>query len=97
MCFGTASFFCYAIVDRALVVPYQDTLVSLMNDGDFREIVGSDLWRRMDFIRKVGNSAAHGGKKVSREQAELCFENLHVSSISLRTAMAPTTPRDNQS
>ena len=65
-------------VDRALVVPYQDTLVSLMNDGDFREIVGSDLWRRMDFIRKVGNSAAHGGKKVSREQAELCLENLYV-------------------
>lgn len=65
-------------VDRALVVPYQDTLVSLMNDGDFREIVGSDIWRRMDFIRKVGNSAAHGGKKVSREQAELCLENLYV-------------------
>lgn len=65
-------------VDRALVAPYQDTLVSLMNDGDFREIVGSDLWRRMDFIRKVGNSAAHGGKKVSREQAELCLENLYV-------------------
>ena len=65
-------------VDRALVAPYQDTLVSLMNDGDFREIVGSNLWRRMDFIRKVGNSAAHGGKKVSREQAELCLENLYV-------------------
>ena len=38
-------------VDRALVAPYQDTLVSLLNDGDFREIVGSDLWRRLDFIR----------------------------------------------
>ena len=69
---------CMYSVDRALVVPYQDTLVSLMTDGDFREIVGSDLWRRMDFIRKVGNSAAHGGKKVSREQAELCLENLYV-------------------
>lgn len=65
-------------VDSSLVMPYQDTLVSLMNDEDFRDIVGTDLWRRMDFIRKVGNSAAHGGKKITEEQAELCLENLYV-------------------
>ena len=40
-------------VDRALVMPYQDTLVSLMNTEEFREIVDHDLWRRMDFIRKM--------------------------------------------
>ena len=65
-------------VDRDLEMPYQDNLVSLMNDGKFRDIVGADLWRRLDFIRKVGNSAAHGGKKVTAEQAELCLENLFV-------------------
>lgn len=32
----------------------------------------------MEFIRKVGNNAAHGGKKVTKEQAELCLENLFV-------------------
>ena len=32
-------------VDKALVMPYQDTLVSLMNTEDFRDIVGTDLWR----------------------------------------------------
>ena len=63
-------------VDRDLTTPYQDTLVSLMNDEKFREIVGDDIWRRMDFIRKVGNNAAHLGKKVSFEQAKLCIENL---------------------
>ncbi len=65
-------------VDKALDKPWQDTLVSLMNAEDFRDIVGADIWRRMNFIRKVGNNAAHSGRKVSREQAELCLENLFV-------------------
>ncbi len=65
-------------VDKSLEMPYQDTLISLMNDSDFRDIVGNDIWRRMDFIRKVGNSATHSGKKITREQAELCLENLYV-------------------
>ena len=65
-------------VDRDLVMPYQDNLVSLMNDEKFRDIIGNDIWRRMEFIRKVGNNAAHGGKKVTVEQAELCLENLFV-------------------
>ena len=38
-------------VDRDLEMPYQDTLVALMNDEKFRDIVGDDIWRRMDFIR----------------------------------------------
>ena len=65
-------------VDRELVMPYQDNLVSLMNDEKFRDIIGNDIWRRMEFIRKLGNNAAHGGKKVTKEQAELCLENLFV-------------------
>ena len=65
-------------VDKALVMPYQDTLVSLMNTEDFRDIVGTDLWRRMDFIRRTGNNAAHSGKKITEEQAALCLENLYV-------------------
>ena len=64
-------------VDKALVMPYQDTLVSLMNTEDFRDIVGTDLWRRMDFIRRTGNNAAHSGKKITEEQAALCLENLY--------------------
>ena len=65
-------------VDSALVMPYQDTLVSLMNTEEFRDIVGSDLWRRMDFIRRMGNNAAHTGKKITTEQAMLCLENLYI-------------------
>ena len=66
-------------VDKALEMPYQDNLQSLMTGEDFRQIVGQDLYFRMDFIRIKGNHAAHAsGKKVTKEQAMLCLENLHI-------------------
>lgn len=65
-------------VDGALVKPWQDTLVNLMNTEEFRDIVGEDLWKRMDHIRRMGNAAAHGGKALTRAQAELCLENLYI-------------------
>ncbi len=63
-------------VDKELTLPWDDKLVTLMNAKEFRDIVKTDLWLRMDFIRKMGNNAAHESKKISEEQAELCLENL---------------------
>ena len=63
-------------VDRDLDMPYQDTLVTLMSETQFRDIVGKDIWQRMDYIRKLGNHSAHAGKKITIPQAELCLENL---------------------
>ena len=65
-------------VDGSLVLPYDDRLVSLMDNEDFQDIVGQDIWRRMKLIRTLGNNAAHTGKKISEEQAALCLENLFV-------------------
>lgn len=65
-------------VDSSLEMPYQDNLVSLMNSEDFREIVGLDIWRRLDLIRRIGNNAAHSAKKISYDQAELCIKNLYI-------------------
>lgn len=65
-------------VDGSLVLPYDDRLVSLMDNEDFRDIVGQDIWRRMKLIRTLGNTAAHTGKKITEEQAALCLENLYV-------------------
>ena len=65
-------------VDGSLVMPYQDTLVSLMSTEEFRDIVEPDLWRRLDVIRRVGNNAAHNGKKITLDQAKLCLENLYI-------------------
>lgn len=65
-------------VDSSLVMPYQDSLVSLMGSEEFRDIVGSDIWRRMDFIRRIANSAANSHKRITTDQAGLCLENLYV-------------------
>ena len=65
-------------VDGALVMPWKDTLVSLLGSEDFRDIVGPDIWKRLDLIRCLGNDSAHSGKKISKEQAALCLENLYV-------------------
>ncbi|MCI8327450.1 MAG: DEAD/DEAH box helicase family protein [Lachnospiraceae bacterium] len=65
-------------VDAELELPYQDNLQSLMNAEDYRQIVGPDIWKRMDYIRRCGNNAAHGGKKLGRDEAMLCLENLFI-------------------
>ncbi|MCQ2381087.1 MAG: DEAD/DEAH box helicase family protein, partial [Acidaminococcaceae bacterium] len=65
-------------VDSTLEMPYQDTLVTLINTDEFKDIVGQDIWYRMDFVRKVGNKVTHSNQKVSLEQAKLCLENLFV-------------------
>ncbi|MCL2631024.1 MAG: DEAD/DEAH box helicase family protein [Firmicutes bacterium] len=64
--------------DEALTLPADGTLISLMQTADFKALVGVDVLRRLDLIRKVGNSAVHESKDISRERAELCLENLFV-------------------
>lgn len=65
-------------VDNSLEMPYQDNLISLMSTEDFHDLVDDDLWKRLDLIRKVGNRAAHNGRKVSRDEAVLCLRNLFI-------------------
>ena len=65
-------------VDSELEMPYQDNLQSLMNAEEYREIVGQDLWKRMDYIRRCGNNVAHSNKKLGRDEAMLCLENLFI-------------------
>ena len=65
-------------VDKELEMPYRDNLQSLMNAEEYRQIIGPDLWKRMDFIRRCGNNVAHSGKKLGRDEAMLCLENLFI-------------------
>ncbi len=65
-------------VDSELEMPYQDNLQSLMNAEEYRQIVGADLWKRMDYIRRCGNNVAHSNKKLGRDEAMLCLENLFI-------------------
>ncbi len=65
-------------VEKSLEVPYQQNLYSLMSAEDYRQLVGLDIWKRMDYIRRCGNNIAHNNKKTSREEAMLCLENLAI-------------------
>ena len=65
-------------VDKSLIMPYQDNLISLIHTDEFRDIIDINLWNRIDFIRRMGNNAAHTGKKVNFDQAELCLKNLFI-------------------
>ena len=65
-------------VDSELDMPYQDNLQSLLNAEEYRRIIGPDLWKRMDYIRRCGNNVAHGSRKLGRDEAMLCLENLFI-------------------
>lgn len=56
-------------VDVELEMPYQDNLQSLMNVGEYRQIVGSDIWKRMDYILQSGNNVAHSNRKLGKDEA----------------------------
>jgi type I restriction enzyme R subunit len=65
-------------IDEELVVPYQETLESLMHTEEFKAIVEDDLWKRLEFIRRVSSTVNNTAKKVTFDQAELCLENLFI-------------------
>ena len=64
-------------VDAELKVPaYDDSLNALMSTEEFRKIVGHDILRRMDYIRKTGNIVAHSGRTIDEGQARKCLKDL---------------------
>ena len=65
-------------VDDSLDMHGDDRLVSLLSTEEFRGLVDEKLLFRLNFIRKMGNNAAHGDQEVTREQAVLCLQNLFV-------------------
>ena len=65
-------------VDNGLKMPYQDQLITLINTDDFKDIVGKDIFRRIDFLRQLGNIANHTPQKLTKDQARLALKNLHV-------------------
>lgn len=64
-------------VDKQLVLPYKKDLSVLLSTVEFVDLVDDkNLLRRLDFLRRLGNTAAHSTKKISRDQARLALENL---------------------
>ena len=53
-------------------------LVTLLNTEGFQKIVGREILKRLNFIRALGNNAAHSTRAISKEQARYALENLFV-------------------
>ena len=67
-------------VDRNLVTwrnPESVTLSDLMHTYQFRELIGRDLFEKINFIRKKGNDVKHKlGVVITKGQCEVCLKNL---------------------
>lgn len=64
------------INDEALKLPYNDTFAALINGTDFKNVVGIELYKALDYTRELGNKAAHTNMIVDRNQAILSLRNL---------------------
>lgn len=69
--------------DSALPNLRRDQFAALSGASEFRALVGHTLTRALDFIRRVGNNAAHNPDSVTREQAELSLRNLYDFAVFL--------------
>ncbi|MCL1876383.1 MAG: DEAD/DEAH box helicase family protein [Synergistaceae bacterium] len=63
--------------DESLSKPYDDRLASLVESEDFRDLLPTELFPKINYIRKLGNNALHNQKNVTADQAVLALENLH--------------------
>ena len=67
-------------VDRNLVTwrnPETVTLSDLMHTYQFRELIGRDLFEKINFIRKKGNDVKHKlNIVITKGQCEVCLRNL---------------------
>ena len=65
-------------MDESLVVPYEDKLVTLISAEDFRDLLpNADMLNKLQYLRRIGNIAAHNPKGVTYDQAVLALQHLH--------------------
>ena len=64
--------------DEDLVMPYQDTLSSLIHNNCFCELIDNKLFRPIKYIISLGNVSVHTNSSVKREEAVLALHNLHM-------------------
>lgn len=64
--------------DADLEAPYQDHLAALISEPCFIRLVGTMIRAKIDFIRKIGNSAAHPGKFAPSQAVGALREIFHI-------------------
>ncbi|MGI6252913.1 MAG: DEAD/DEAH box helicase family protein [Aminivibrio sp.] len=63
--------------DEFLTEPYDDRLATLISGERFKDLLPRGMIARLDYLRRVGNSAVHNPKSINRDQAVLALKNLH--------------------
>ncbi|HEY8435570.1 MAG TPA: DEAD/DEAH box helicase family protein [Haloplasmataceae bacterium] len=59
-------------------VPHDKTLSSLMYQSDFRNFIDDpDVFKSINYIRRIGNAAVHYGRRIKYDEALLSLKNLH--------------------
>lgn len=56
--------------------PYDTTLSSLIHEPSFKQLLGYQLFKEVNLIRKIGNNAAHGSK-ISQDESLTCLKYLY--------------------
>ncbi len=68
----------YVYTAEKLDKPYSEELNALLSASAFKALLPSGLIKRLDYIRRLGNLAAHTGKRIESEDAVLALYNLFV-------------------
>lgn len=63
-------------VEDALVLPGEQALSDLMGTPEFQKLVQPDLWKRLEYIRRLGNRAAHTDAAIPLDKAEQALHYL---------------------
>lgn len=64
-------------VDGDLKIPYQQTLATLIHDRNFKNIIDTNLLKKIIYIQKLGNQAVHSNTKIKKQESLLSLKNLH--------------------
>jgi type I restriction enzyme, R subunit len=85
--------------DPDLEKPWDNTLNALIHTHTFRKLIDPNMFREIDLIRRIGNSAAHG-KRIGRHESLASLKNLFrmMGFVAIHYArQVPTIPTFDES
>ncbi|MFD2514209.1 DEAD/DEAH box helicase family protein [Pontibacter locisalis] len=78
--------------DSSLHPPYQDNLAALIHEPGFKQLLPANLFQSVNFIRKLGNVAAHHKGSPSPGEAFAAIRHLYGFMAFLAGAYSPVRP-----
>lgn len=80
--------------DEDLTLPFDTSLYNITNEMGFKKIVGYKIYEKIRLIRKEGNLALHGNRRIREEDAmNICREVFHVMFWLWRTYTTDEQPK----